>query len=87
MKLTDVYDRALAKYGHEAQIVMAQEECSELITGLCRWYRDRSDADDVAEEIADVQIMMKQLARIVGEEQVASERKRKLDRLRERLDE
>ena len=40
---------------------------------------------DVCTEIADVQIMMEQLAIIYGKEDVASERKYKLERLKERL--
>lgn len=83
---SDVFEDAIDKWGVESQIVMAQEECAELITELARDYRGRSDDDALAEEIADVQIMMEQLELVVGRERVREAREGKLERLRERLD-
>lgn len=61
----DIYDRALALWGHEAQIGMAIEECSELIKALCKYQRKQGDFDEayeaVIEEIADVEIMLGQM--------------------------
>jgi len=81
----DLFDRALEVWGAEAQIMLAIEENSELNTELARDYRERNDTEDVVDEIADVLIATRQLARIYGEEQVAERVKFKMDRLRERV--
>ena len=69
-----------------AQIDMAIEECSELINALCKWRRKRVDDSAVITEIADVQIMTQQLSLMFGEEAVASESDRKLERLAMRIE-
>jgi len=77
---------AVEKFGQESQIDMAIEECSELINALCKLRRQRVGPIDVITEIADVQIMCSQLAYMFGEKTVADERKRKIERLRKRID-
>ena len=52
---------AAAKYGKDAQIKMAIEEMSELTQALCKDFRGKANADIIAEEIADVEIMIQQL--------------------------
>lgn len=75
--------QAISKWGTHAQISMAIEECSELITTLCHWARGRDCSP--SEEIADVLIMMHQLALMFGSENVQSKVDEKLERLRMRL--
>lgn len=82
----DVYERAIATWGPTAQLGMVQEECAELIAAIHRRQRGRCSAEDVAEEAADVWIMLEQLIRILGHELVAEALDRKLARLRSRLD-
>lgn len=62
--------QAITKYGSTAQINMAQEECAELIVALSKYINrtNKIDAeklierrDDIIDEIADVEIMMRQL--------------------------
>lgn len=77
---------AVEKFGPESQINMAIEECSELINALCKFRRERVGPIDVVTEIADVQIMCRQLAYMFGEKTVADERKRKIERLKNRID-
>ena len=77
---------AVEKFGQESQIDMAIEECSELINALCKLRRQRVGPIDVVTEIADVQIMCGQLAYMFGEKTVDDERKRKIERLRKRID-
>ena len=55
------YEEALSKWGIEAQILMAVEEMSELIKEICKLYRGKNDMDAMADEIADVTIMLEQL--------------------------
>jgi NTP pyrophosphatase (non-canonical NTP hydrolase) len=81
----NIYQEALKKWGVEAQIRQATEEAAELIVVLNHNWRGRADADLVAAEIADVQIMMEQMAEVFGTEKVVLARREKLERLRERL--
>jgi NTP pyrophosphatase (non-canonical NTP hydrolase) len=76
--------RAIRKWGVDAQVGMAIEECAELIVALR--HVDRGREANVASEIADVLITCCQMACIVGVDKVASEVERKLCRLSERLD-
>jgi NTP pyrophosphatase (non-canonical NTP hydrolase) len=56
-----VYREALETYGEEAQTLMMFEEMSELQKELCKHSRGRKNKLDIAEEIADVQIMLAQM--------------------------
>ena len=72
-------------YGTEAQIWMAIEEMSELSNALAKYRRNRVTHEDVCEEIADVAIMIIQLSKIFGSDDVSDYFERKLDRLDKRL--
>ena len=61
MDKIELYRKAIDKYGEEAQRRVAIEELSELIKELCKWDRGQGLRVHVAEEIADVQIMLEQL--------------------------
>ena len=77
---------AVEKFGPQSQIDMAIEECAELIDALCKLRRQRAGTIDVVTEIADVEIMCKQLEYMFGEKTVADERERKIARLKKRID-
>lgn len=79
--LTDV----IYTYGEDSQIWMAIEEMSELSNALAKYRRGRVTREDVCEEIADVAIMMIQLSKIFGPDNVSDYLKSKLDRLDKRL--
>lgn len=81
-----ILEGAVSLYGEQAQIDMMIEEMSELTKALCKYKRAQTDrtVDAVREEMADVQIMLNQMALVFGdfnEEEIA-----KLERLEERLD-
>lgn len=76
---------AIRRYGPAPQVNMAVEECAELIVALRHFDRNRREVASVASEIADVVIMCEQMALLVGDEAVASEIVRKLDRLEQRM--
>lgn len=63
-RIADLCAEAVDIYGTEAQIWMAIEEMAELSNALAKHRRDRVTREDVCEEIADVVIMMIQLATI-----------------------
>lgn len=81
---------ALSRYGAQAQITMAFEEMAELQDVLCKFLRGRVDGDtlaNIAEEIADVGIMLDQMAiEFEVEDAVAEQRSHKVRRLRSRLE-
>lgn len=84
MKEVDILELAIKTYGEEKQELKAIEECSELITAICHKHIGRKN--NIAEEIADVSIMLEQLKIInnCGDE-VEKIRKEKLDRLYDRI--
>ena len=78
---------AIVKYGIEAQVLMAFEEMAELQKELCKNHRGKDNADAIADEIADVEIMLDQLKMIFGvEDSVKRHRTYKIVRLAKRLE-
>ena len=78
--------RALRAWGAEMQSVVAAEELSELQKELCKSVRGEDNADAIAEEIADVQIMLEQMMLLHDcRDDVDEWRRRKLERLEQRL--
>lgn len=78
---------ALEAFGAEAQMVMAIEEMSELTKELCKHRRGRDNVEAIAEEIADVEIMLQQMVILFDcAEQVETFRRYKLERLAERIE-
>jgi hypothetical protein len=63
-KGTDMYEtlkRVIDTYGDEAQLIVAVEELSELTKAITKHLRGKGDPVNIAEEIADVEIMLEQL--------------------------
>lgn len=85
MKIWSVLSLAIEKYGIEHQKKKAVEEMGELITALAREQDGRATPDQVITEIADVQILMRQLATVYGEQAVQKEIERKIRRLSRRM--
>ena len=78
--------QAIDHYGAESQMNVAIEECSELQKEICKHFRGFNNADHLAEEVADVAIMLQQLILIftMGDE-VSTYVRRKQARLRDRI--
>lgn len=82
-----VITRAVEHYGVNSQINMLFEEMSELQKELCKHLRGQTDVTHIAEEIADVEIMLAQMKCIfMCSRQVRSWREQKVKRLSDRLD-
>ncbi len=82
-----VLQRALDTYGSRAQVVMVFEEMSELQKELCKYLRGRGSFEHIAEEIADVEIMLEQMKMLFFcANDVRDVRRCKVERLKERLD-
>jgi len=80
-------ENAIHYYGKVHQQVKAIEELGELITALSRHLNSNGTvyADAVREEIADVAIILPQLARIFGSTEVDEFVEKKISRLHNRL--
>ena len=82
-----VYNDAIDKLGDNHQITKAVEEMSELIKELCKYPNgEQEDTYAIAEEIADVTVMMEQL-RIIFEcnDDVCEQMDFKIERLSKRI--
>ena len=79
---------ALEAFGERAQMTMAVEEMSELAKELCKRCRGRDNVEAIAEEIADVEIMLQQMVILFDcKETVDKSRQYKLERLAGRIEE
>lgn len=78
--------KALEINGAEAQTCVVFEEMAELQKELCKHARGKENVKAIAEEIADVRIMLEQLTLLYDcETEVEVWRMTKLSRLAERL--
>lgn len=73
MQNTLLYKTAIVCYGVDAQIEQAIEECAELIVALKHYKKKKANKPSVITEIADVKVMMSQLALIFGAKDVKEE--------------
>lgn len=81
-----ILQKAIDTYGAEAQEWMVIEEMSELAKEICKNKRGKDNRNEIAEEIADVKIMLAQLEMIFGiQSEVGKHYEAKIDRLNQRL--
>lgn len=90
----DIFTEAIELWGEEAQMLMAIEEMAELTDKLTKYMRGRNvKIESLAEEVADVRIMMEQLEVILGRRDWRGNTlcqfiyDKKLERLKERIQE
>ncbi|OEU71051.1 MAG: antitoxin [Desulfuromonadales bacterium C00003068] len=81
MDLEQLYRTTVEVWGEPAQYDQAAEECAELIAALMHYRREKVDAQQVIDELADVTLMVGQLTWMFGEERVAEAVQRKRDKL------
>ena len=77
----EIYQQAIDYWPLKHQIDKMVEEMSELATELMRLQDGRTTPDKIITEIADVQILSEQLALAFGSEKVEDEKRCKLVRL------
>ena len=85
MRYRDLYVRTINKWGEKAQFEQAIEECAELIATLQHFARGKVDRDVVIDELADVYLMVGQLAYMFGEEDLNASVERKIIKLNKLL--
>lgn len=83
-----VYDRALDAYGPDVQLTVALEELSEAQKEICKMLRGMGNIENLAEEIADAEIMLEQVKNMFNIEELVDEvAEKKLDRLQRKIEE
>lgn len=89
MNEDEILNRAIYTNGATMQCMVAMEECGELVQAIskCIRYNDKNARDSVIEEIADVEICIRQLKMImrIDEKEIDTRRREKLMRLKDRL--
>lgn len=86
MNKQEILQQAINTYGDQAQEMMLLEEMSELQKEICKFWRGRDNRNQIAEEIADVEIMLEQMKMIFQcDDAVKLYRIQKLKRLERRL--
>lgn len=88
MKTGDLYAAAVKKYGKLSQLITCMEEMAELTKELSKSIRGADNSAAIAEEMADVEIMLEQLRLIYrNRSEVDTIKADKLRRLAYRLEE
>lgn len=81
MRYQQLYTRTIQRWGEKAQYDQAIEECAELIATLQHFARGKADRAAVVHELADVFLMVGQLAYMFGEEQLLAAVEAKVTKL------
>lgn len=81
----EIYVKAITSYGINNQKWMLVEECGELLNALAKNIRGRGSIEELNTELADVSIMVEQIAMFYGYEKFQKEKEFKLNRLKERI--
>ena len=86
MSMLDVLTKAVRRYG-TMQLIIAMEELAELQQALAKGLRRKPNLDNLCEEIADVEIMLRQIRIFYGlsEPQIDCWKQDKIQRLAEML--
>lgn len=86
MSEKEVFEAALKTWGPDSQTIMVFEKMSRLQKELCKRSRGADNIEQIAEEIADVQIMLEQMMILHDcTEAAQAYRKSKVERLKIRL--
>ena len=81
-----LYIEVLREWGIENQVLMVMEEAGELLSALGKAHRGRASSEEIITELADVAIMVEQMAVYFGLSDFRDEKDKKLVRLRQRLE-
>lgn len=85
---TELLDKAIKKWGIDAQLLMLQEECMELAMAIHKYYTrniSENNLEQIYDELADVLITSEQAKRIFEESKIQERIDFKMNRLEKRL--
>lgn len=82
----DIFKKAIATFGPQAQLSQVEEELIELLDAIKRYQKKKVTKSELTEEIVDVEIMLEQLKLIfrIGPASLERTKEKKLKKL-ERL--
>ncbi len=86
MQYREIYEKTLEKWGEKAQYDQLIEECAELIATLKHYERGKANLENVVNELADVYLMVGQLAYMLGEDRLQQAVTRKITKLQDLLE-
>lgn len=81
----EVYKDALTQYGYSKQEWVLIEEIGELLNALSKFKRGRVKVEDIITELADVHVMVEQIALFYGWDCFLEEKYAKVNRLKIKL--
>lgn len=81
----ELYEKAIESWGVPNQVFMVMEETGEMLNALAKMNRKRSTEEEIVTELADVWILMEQMAVVFGWDKFQEQKEYKLARLKERL--
>ena len=85
-----IFQDAIEFFGATSQKIMVIEEMSELTKELCKELRDRGNVENIADELADVEITLAQIKQIYNISQTVEEHKdfklRRLSAIMEKIE-
>lgn len=81
----NLFEETFQVWGVKSQLMKFSEELFELGVAMHHWYDDKVSPEDLAEEVADVEIVCAQLRNFVGDDMVTAIKIKKLERLRKRV--
>lgn len=70
-----IYKDAIDFFGNTSQKIMVIEEMSELTKELCKELRNRGNTENIADELADVEITLAQIKMIYNIDKIVEEHK------------
>jgi NTP pyrophosphatase (non-canonical NTP hydrolase) len=83
----EIFERALETFGFDRQVNKLLEEMAELQVEIQHYRDGRPRLEEIAEEMADVQIMLDQMTLLFQNAGLQQQyRQRKVERLRKRLE-
>ena len=82
----NLFKDILNTWGIENQVMMVMEESGEMLNALGKAYRGRLESSkEIITELADVSIMVEQMAVYFGYDEFLMEKEMKMQRVKERL--
>ena len=59
--MTTIYEKAIATWGKDSQLLQTTEECAELIKAITKHLNRGESPNNIIEEAVDVEMMLNQL--------------------------
>lgn len=86
--MDELFFRTVEAWGIAPQVTTAMEECGELVAALNQYFfRGRISKEALAGEVADVELVCRQIRHLIGDDLVDAARAEKVERIKARLKE